>query len=267
MPLNSRRPPQTVLITGASSGIGRALALAYAAPGSRLILIGRNAERLAATAQKAMDQGAEVIIGAIDVRDQAAMAAWISERDKTHPIDLAIANAGITTGLSPGELTEDPQAVRAILATNLLGVLNTIEPLIQPMSARGKGQIACIGSIAGLHGLPYAPAYCMTKSAVHAYMESIRGRLEARGLVVSLIIPGFVKTPLNDSIDALKPLEISDSKAAALIRRGLERGKAIIAFPLPLYWLARFGRLLPPRLYDRIMAGVAAQVPQTQERV
>ncbi|WP_034991426.1 SDR family NAD(P)-dependent oxidoreductase [Beijerinckia mobilis] len=258
---------RTVLITGASSGIGKALALAYAAPGLCLILIGRNAERLADTAQQAMRQGADVVVGAIDVRDRAAMSAWIAEHDKAHPIDLVIANAGITTGLAPGDLTEDPEAVRAILATNLIGVLNTIEPLIAPMTARGHGQIACVGSIAGLHGLHYAPAYCMTKSAVHAYMESIRGRLEKRGVLVSLIIPGFVKTPLNDSIDTFKPFELSDAKAAALIRRGLTRGKAVVAFPLPLYLLARFGRLLPSRFYDKIMTGVSAHVPQTQERI
>ena len=255
-----------VLITGASSGIGRALVLAYAAPDMHLALIGRDATRLEAVAAAARARGASVVAGVVDVRDRRAMADWIAAVDAARAIDLVIANAGITTGLPPDALAEDPEAVRAIIATNLVGVLNTAEPLIGPMAARGRGQIAFVGSLAGLHGLPYSPAYCVTKAGVHAYAESIRGRLERRGVIVSLIVAGFVKTPLNDSIAAIKPGEISDAQAAALIRRGLARGKATIAFPYPLYLLTRLGRLLPPRLYDRILARVDVTVPQTAER-
>ena len=189
---------RSVLITGASSGIGRALALAYAEPGVRLALVGRDAARLEATAAGCRERGALVEAGTLDVRDRAAMAAWISAADAALPFDLAIANAGITTGLGPGDLTEDPDSVRAIIATNLLGVLNTAEPLIGPMCARRSGQLAFVGSIAGLRGLPYSPAYCVTKAGVHAYAEAIRARLEARGVLVSLVVAGFVKTPLND---------------------------------------------------------------------
>ncbi|VFU07468.1 Short-chain dehydrogenase/reductase SDR [Methylocella tundrae] len=259
--------PRSILITGASSGIGRALALDYAAPGVRLALIGRNKERLDAVAALARGQGAEVDAGLVDVRDQDAMARWISAADARCGFDLCVANAGITTGLAPGELTEDPQAVRAILSSNLLGVLNTVEPLIVPMCARRNGQLAFIGSIAGLRGLPYSPAYCMTKAAVHAYSESVRGRLEAEGVCVSLIIAGFVKTPLNDSIDAMKPLEVSDAQAARIIRRGLDRRRAVIAFPRRLYFVARLGRLLPIRLVDKILSRVEVKAPKTQERV
>ena len=261
------RDPRHVLVTGASSGIGRALALAYAAPGMRLALIGRDAARLEASADAAREKGAEVETGTIDVRDRGAMADWIAAAGAKTPLDLAIANAGITTGLGPDELTEDPEAVRAIIATNLLGVLNTIEPLIAPMAARGRGQLAIVGSIAGLHGLPYSPAYCLTKSAVHAWAESIRPRLEARGVVVSLIVAGFVKTPLNDSISAIKPGELSDAAAAALIKRRLAKGQATIAFPWFLYAGAQLGRFLPARVYGRLMSGVRAHVPRTGERV
>ena len=216
---------------------------------------------------RARERGAQVEAATVDVRDRLAMAAWIGATDARAPFDLAIANAGITTGLAPGELAEDPEAVRAIIATNLVGVLNTAEPLVAPMAARGSGQLAFIGSIAGLHGLPYSPAYCVTKAGVHAYAESLRGRLERRGVRVSLVVAGFVKTPLNDSIDAIKPGEISDAQAAALIKRRLARGDATIAFPWFLYALARFGRLLPARLYDRIMARVEVTIPVTRERV
>jgi short-subunit dehydrogenase len=259
--------PKTILITGASSGIGRALALVYARDGVSLSLIGRDSERLETAAGAARAQGAEVRIGQLDVRDRDAMAHWIIAEDMRRPFDLVIANAGITTGLAPGDLTEDPNAVRAIVGINLIGVLNTVEPLIAPMCARGAGQIAFVGSIAGLRGLPYAPSYCATKAAVHAYSESLRGRVETRGVRVSLIIPGFVKTPLNDSIDAMKPLEVSSTDAAVRIERGLERGRAIIAFPRSLYLLARLTRILPARLVDKVMARFQVNVPVTQERI
>ena len=262
-----KRPHRSVLITGASSGIGRGLALAYAAPGIRLALIGRNRDRLEAVAAAVRAKGGAVETGLVDVRDRGAMASWIGAADVAHPFDLVIANAGITTGLGPEDLMEDPDAVRAIIATNLLGVLNTVEPMISLMCARGSGQIAFIGSIAGLHGLPYSPAYCITKAGVHAYAESIRGRLERRGVVVSLVVAGFVKTPLNDSIAAMKPGELSEEQAGLLIKHKLAAGRATIAFPWFLYLAARFGRLLPSRVYDRIMLGIQASVPQTRERV
>jgi short-subunit dehydrogenase len=257
---------RSILITGASSGIGRALALAYAGPGARLALTGRDQGRLESVAAMAREQGAEVDAGLLDVRDQDAMARWIGAADARRGFDLCIANAGITTGLAPGELHEDPDAVRAILGINLVGVLNTVEPLIAPMLARGGGQIAFIGSIAGLRGLPYAPAYCATKAAVHAYSESLRGRLEPAGLSVSLVIPGFVKTPLNDSIEAIKPFEISDAEAARIIRRGLDRRKAVIAFPWPLYLAARLSEILPARLVDKILSRIEVKAPKTRER-
>src|SRR6185437_1559476 len=122
-------------------------------------------------------------------------------------------------------------------------------------------------SMAGLRGLPYSPAYCMTKAAVHAYAESLRGRLARHDVKVSLGIVGFVKTPLNDSITAIKPFEISDARAAELIKAGLARGGAIIAFPWPLFAAAWLGRLMPARLYDLIMGRIEANVPETNERL
>ena len=258
---------RSVLVTGASSGIGRATALAFAGPGVHLALVGRDAGRLDAVATAAHAKGATIALGQVDVRDRAAMQGWIAAADSAAPIDLAIANAGITTGLGPDDLCEAPDAVRAILATNLVGVLNTAEPLIAPMCARGRGHLAFIGSLAAVRPLPYSPAYSATKAAVHAYAEALRGKLEPRGVGVSLVVAGFVKTPLNDSISAVKPFEMTDAQAAAIIRRGLERNRATIGFPWLLYNIARLSRGLPPRLVDRLMARFEVRVPQTRERV
>jgi short-subunit dehydrogenase len=258
---------RSILITGASSGIGRALALAYAAPGRRLALIGRDTQRLHEAAAAVVAKGADVTTAQLDVRDRESIRTWIAGQDETCPFDLVIANAGITTGLSGEGIGEDPEAVRALLATNLMGVLNTVEPLITPMCDRGRGHLAFIGSIAGLRGLPYSPAYCASKAAVHAYAEALRGRLERRGVLVSLIIAGFVKTPLNESIAAAKPLEMSETRAAEIIQRGLARGKAIIAFPRALYLAARLARALPPRLADRLFGQFDVNVPETKERL
>lgn len=259
--------PRSILITGASSGIGRALALCFARPGVSLALIGRDLERLGETAATVRAQGAEALIGRLDVCEQEAMARWIKASDAHCPFDLVIANAGITTGLTPDAIVENPAAVRAIIGVNLLGVMNTIEPVIGPMCARKTGQIAFIGSIAGLRGLPYAPSYCATKAAIHAYSESLRGRLESCGVRISLVIPGFVKTPLNDGIEAMKPFEISAAKAAVLIQRGLEKGKPVIVFPWSLYILARLSRALPVRLVDKVMAQFKVNIPETLERI
>ena len=257
---------KTIVITGASSGIGRALALAYAQPGHALVLIGRDAARLAAVAADCVAAGAQAQAAQADVRDTAAMQACLLEIDARTPIDLLVANAGISTGLPSGALAETPEAVRGIFAINVLGVLNTVEPLIAPMCARKSGHIAITGSIAALRGLPYSPAYCATKAAVHLYSESLRGRLEREGVTVSLIVPGFVHTPLNAELVSAKPFAISDTRAAAIVRRGLDRKKAVIAFPRIMYWGARLLALLPPRLVDAIMNRMHVEVPVTKER-
>jgi len=262
-----RRDPRSILITGASSGIGHAVARAYAEPGRRLTLIGRHAERLAAVAAECTVKGAATETVLLDVRDREAAWRTLRELDAREPFDLVLANAGIATGLKPGQFAENPDAVRGTIATNLFGVLNTVEPLIDPMCARGRGQIAIVSSIAAIRGLPYSPAYCASKAAVHLYADSLRGNLEPRGVTVSLICPGFVHTPMNEKLIAAKPLAISDEKAARIIRRGLDRGRALIAFPRLLYLGARFVSFLPARLVDRVMNRMHVDMQETPERM
>lgn len=259
--------PRSILITGASSGIGAAVAREYAAPGVRLVLVGRDGQRLEQVAVACRAKGAEVELGMVDVRDRAAMRDFLLAADTRRPLELLLANAGINTGLPAGELAEDPDAVRGIFAINLLGVLNTVEPLIAPMAARRAGVIAMTGSIAAVRGLPYSPAYCATKAAVHLYAESLRGTLARKGVAVSLIVPGFVHTPLNADLVAPKPLAMNDERAARIIRRGLDRRKPLIAFPRLLYWGARLTTVLPTRLVDFFMVRQRVDVPVTRERM
>lgn len=252
-------PPRTILITGASSGIGRALAISYAQGGMTLILIGRDARRLEDAAAECRLFGARVETAAIDVRDWEKMRNFVLEMDERHNIDLLIANAGVSAILSGVEIIESAEITTSIFETNVFGVLNAVQAVAPQMCARGKGQIALMGSMAALRGLPHAPAYCATKSAVHIYAESLRPLLHKHGVSVTLIIPGFVHTPFNAQLSSPKPMAFSADRAAAIIQRGLQRGKRKIVFPRLLYFLIRAGSLLPTRLVDAILTRIPAE--------
>lgn len=259
--------PQTILITGASSGIGRALALTYASPTRNLILIGRDRSRLETIAADCRSRGANVEVGVIDVRDCQSTYEFIAKMDRQYEVDLLIANAGISTGLPSGAFIEPNETTHAIFETNVFGAINSIEPLLNAMAERRRGHIALMGSMAALRGLPFAPAYCATKGAIHLYADSLRTLLKPHGVRVSLIVPGFVHTPFNENLVSPKPLAIDVGKAAAIIERGLRRGKAKIVFPKALHCGVRLLTLLPSSLVDAAMLRLNVNAPQTQENV
>jgi NAD(P)-dependent dehydrogenase (short-subunit alcohol dehydrogenase family) len=245
---------RTILITGASSGIGKALARRYAREGCRLALLGRHERRLADTAGECRALGADVTVAAIDVRDRAALATWIENFDRSAPVDLVIANAGVMEGRRPGGDFEPADAAYRSFETNTLGVFNTVQPLLPKMMARGRGQIAIISSIAGFTPLPDAPSYCASKSAVINYGLSLRALLGPRGIRVSVICPGYVDTPMMQRESGAKPFKMTAEKAAELICRGLERDRALIVFPRFFALLTRIGGLLPDRIRQWTMA-------------
>jgi short-subunit dehydrogenase len=249
------RPPCSILITGASSGIGAALARRYARPGVHLALGGRDPGRLAAVAGACRHAGAEVAERCLEVTDRTAMAAWVEGTDRQAPLDLVIANAGV----SGSQLQPGPERTRAIFRVNLDGVLNTIEPAQAVMLARGRGHLALMSSLASFRGFPNAPAYCSSKAAVRILGESLRGRLGQSGIVVSVICPGFVATPMTADNRFSMPLLMSPDRAAAIIERGLARGQARIAFPLRTYWGFRLLAILPRRLIDTLAARAPAK--------
>lgn len=246
------RDPRSIVITGASSGIGAALAAAYAGHGIRLALTGRNAGRLAVVADTCRQAGAEVTAAPLDVTDAAALAAWLGEIDGAGPVDLVIANAGISAGTGQGR--EPAAQIRAIFAVNLDGVLNTVMPLLPAFQARRRGQIAIMSSLAGFRGFPGAPAYCASKAAVRVWGEALRGDLGNDGVEVSVICPGYIASPMTAVNKFHMPMLMPADRAAQIIRRGLARGRARIAFPWPVYAAAWLIGCLPPALTDPLLS-------------
>ncbi len=243
--------PTSILITGASSGIGAALARTYAEPGVHLALAGRNGERLEAVAGDCRAIGAKADTRLIDVTDEAAMDAWIREVDAARPLDLVIANAGIST---PWDLREGlREQLRRVLAVNLEGVINTVQPALDVMRERRHGQIAIVSSIAGFHGMPRSPAYSVSKCAVKAYGEALRGLYAADGIRVSVICPGFVETPMTAKNTFPMPFLMPPERAARIIRRGLARNAPRIVFPWQMLVFGRLLGLLPERLVERLL--------------
>ncbi|HJN22922.1 MAG TPA: SDR family NAD(P)-dependent oxidoreductase [Rhodospirillales bacterium] len=227
-----RNEPRSILITGASSGIGAGLARLYAGPGISLAISGRDKERLLAVAETCRRRGAQVIAEVIDVKDRNAMAKWIERVDGEHPLDLVVANAGISGGA--GGHGEDEDQVREIFAVNMAGVLNTVLPTMALMRQRKSGQIAIMSSLAGFIGLPGAPAYSASKAAVKVYGEALHGWLKVDNIRVSVICPGYVKTRITANNAFPMPFLMTADKAARKIKHGLSRDKARIAFPLPM---------------------------------
>jgi short-subunit dehydrogenase len=245
--------PSSILITGASSGLGAALALAYAAPGIRLALGGRDRARLEAVANLCRAAGGEADIAEQDVTDRVAMARWIEQSDDARPLDLVIANAGISGGSGASGLDGEEQ-VRRIFAVNVDGVFNTALPAVRRMAARRHGQIALMASLAGYRGLPSAPAYCASKAAVKVFGEGLRGELGGQGVRVSVICPGYVETPLTQHNRFPMPFLMQSGRAAQIIKRGLERDRARIAFPWPMAAAVWLLQALPPGWIDGLLA-------------
>jgi len=242
--------PEAILITGASSGLGAALAREYARTGATLFLCGRDEARLAAVTATCRARGAEVVTTVLDVTEAEAVAAWVAACDRHRPLDLVIANAGISAGTAGG--AEGAEQTRTIFAVNLDGTVNTVMPAIAAMRPRGRGQIALMSSIAGFRGLGGAPAYCGSKAAVRVWGEALRGALAADGIAVSVICPGFVATPMTAINDFAMPFLMTAESAARLIRRKLAANRGRIAFPGPMAALSWLAAALPDALTDRL---------------
>lgn len=253
-------PFRTVVLTGASSGIGAALAHELARPGVAMLLVARDACRLAAVAETVRAAGAEVEEAVLDVTDQAALGVRLRAFDNASPVDLVVANAGAMAGLSPDRMPEPEGTARRLIETNLLGAIATVEALLPAFLARGHGHIALVSSMAALHPHGDMPSYSASKAGLRAWGISLRQWLKPRGLMVTVICPGFVTSPMSDRHQGWKPFEVSAEAAARHICRGLVRRAALITFPWPLALLVWLGQRLPVGLSDLCARGFAATV-------
>lgn len=250
---------KTILITGASSGIGESLAVYYAQEGTTLLLTGRNEARLDGVLRQCREKGADVLACLIDVTDRVAFSSWLLQADEIHPIDLVIANAGISGGTGGVSETEWIPAEYRIFDVNVSGVLNTILPLLPRMIARRSGQIGIMSSLASFSGWPGAPAYSASKAAVRVYGEALRGTVGSLGIGVSVICPGFVESRMTAVNNYKMPFFMTAPQAASIIARGLAGNKARIAFPWQTLVMSGFIGLLPPALTSWLLAQLPAK--------
>lgn len=247
--------PRCLLITGASSGLGAALARDYAAPGRRLVLVGRDPTRLSATADACRKAGAEVVLGEYDVRAPEPLGSWLLARNAEAPFDLILACAGVSAGTSRAGEPEGLELATMQVRTNLLGAMHVVEPLLPAMIARGAGQVALISSTAGLRGLPFCPGYSASKAGIRAYGDALRALLKPKNVHVSLVIPGFFDTPMTDRWKGPTPFMVSLDKMVRVVRKGLDRKKSRIVFPRLLALGTLATDIMPAALGDRIVRG------------
>jgi len=244
---------QNIMITGASSGIGEALAMRMSNENTRLLLLARNIDKLSNVATNCEKLNAEVFTHAADVKQIPELQQLIQDIDAEYPIDIIICNAGVTNGIGENGEAESWEEISHVIDTNLYGVLASLNPLISSMQDRKKGQIVINSSLAAFYGMAVTPAYCASKAGVKGYGEALRGWLKHDNIKVNMVYPGFVKSALSDKFKADKPFMISAEKAADIIVNGIEKNKASISFPFPLNFGVWFLSAAPAGIADWIM--------------
>lgn len=248
--------PKTIIITGASSGIGRALAVHYARDGVFLALTGRNFARLSEVAEICKAKGAMVHAVSLDVTDKEKMADFMETTFKKRAVDLVIANAGISKGVLAGQTKDSDLLEERIFEVNYQGVMNTIKPIIPYMTRRKQGQIALMSSLASYRGFAGSAAYCASKAAVRIYGQALRVELEQHNVKVNIICPGFVHSRITAANDFKMPMILESPKAARIISKGLQRNIPIIGFPFLMHLGAWFIGALPTGLVEVFMEHV-----------
>jgi short-subunit dehydrogenase len=243
-----------VFLTGASSGIGMALAREFSRRGACLGLVARRSELLAALAA---ELGTPCHSYAVDVTDRDALLKAARDFEaRCGGTDIVIANAGISTGVQT-EYEEDLAIFDQVLATNLNAVVTTFHPFIAPMRSRRTGTLAGIASVAGIRGLPGSEAYCPSKAALINYCESLRVGLRGSGIRVVTIAPGFIRTPMTADNPYPMPFLMDVDAFARQAAAAIVRGDRFRVIPWQMAWVARLLRLLPDAIFDRALAGRA----------
>ena len=239
------------MITGASAGIGRGLALEIASRGGRLALLARREDLLNEIVDEASKRNVKAVAATADVRDAKAVreAADVFRRE-LGPIDILIANAGIGTSDHATRLT--PEHAANVIGINVLGAVNSVAAVLPEMVERKQGRLVAISSLAAYRGLAKSAAYCASKSALTAYFESLRIDLRHTGVGVTIIHPGFIKTALTSGRGAKMPYLMELEDGVKKIVSAIEKEKKIYAFPWQLATIVRASMLMPVAMYDWI---------------
>ena len=242
---------KVVHITGASSGIGRGLALNIARRGATVGAVARRADAITDLVKEIQGTGGEAIALPGDVQDAASMRLVVEQlHERYGRVDMLIANAGVGTS-TDGSKVSGAEVAR-VMNVNLVGAANSVEAVVPGMLKRRSGHLVVISSLAAYRGLPKSAAYCASKAAVSAFFESLRLDLEPRGINVTIIHPGFIKTPLTAGRDASMPWLMELEAAVEKIVRAIEKRKKSYAFPWQLATIVRAGMVMPIWMYDRI---------------
>ena len=244
-----------IFITGASSGIGQALALRFRRAGYRLALVARRTAEVEAWARSQGLPADSYAVYAADVRDLAAITgagrACIAAQGLP---DVVIASAGISVGIDTA-IAEDLEVVRATYETNNLGMVATFQPFVAAMDARRSGMLVGVASVAGIRGLPGHGAYCSSKAAVISYCETLRGELRASGVKVVTIVPGYVDTPLTRENPYAMPFMLQADAFAERAYAAIVAGTSYRVIPWQMGVVAKLMRMLPNTLFDRVVSG------------
>ncbi|MBN8512040.1 MAG: SDR family NAD(P)-dependent oxidoreductase [Rickettsiales bacterium] len=250
---------KTIIITGASSGLGAALAEKYSLFGHKLFLIARSKERLEKVAKKCRSNGANVNIIVLDITDYHESNKALTSILKNNNIDIVIACAGVSAGTLQGP--EKIDQIRKIFSTNTDGVINTITPVIPKMIKRGTGNIVIISSMAGLLGLSSAPSYSASKGAIRIFADALRGYLSKFNVHVTTVIPGYIKTPMTEVNNFPMPFMITAEKAANKIILAIEKNKSVVAFPLVMYLIMKLISIFPMWIWNFINSKLPGKPP------
>lgn len=247
-----------VLLTGASSGLGAALAPLLAADGDRVALAARRAEALEDVVGRIRAAGGEAMALPLDVGDRDAVHAAVDTiRETWGPVQTLVANAGV--GFSMSAADYDSALVERTFRVNVLGMSHCIEAVLPGMLAAGAGHVVGVGSLAGYRGMAGSAPYCASKAAVRLLLEGLRVELRAKNIAVTHIAPGFVETPMTDRNDFEMPFLLPLDEGARHMHRAIRTRAADYAFPWQLSTAMGLGRILPNGLWDRMMSGRQAK--------
>lgn len=245
--------PRRIIITGASAGLGRALAREFATRGARLVLAARRGDLLEEVADEVRDRGGEARTIAVDVTLGDAARRIVAAADDAYGgVDVVVMNAGI--GFPAFVDTFSADETERVMAVNYTSAVRMIEAVLPRMLASNSGQLVAITSLASFRGMPGSGAYNASKAALTILMESIRTELRPTGITVTTIFPGFVRTAMTDRNEFHMPWMLEPDDAARRMVRAIERRRADVRFPLPLAALVRISTYAPNRLYDWFVA-------------